>query len=429
MSFQTVSQSSSFSLAFSSRMAVLQGLLAAALVWSALAHSPALRPPQFVMNLSEAPEHRWDGAVAAVLARHPWEHSFGPVFEHYNQSVFSGYPDLEGTAQICETAVQTHYPEIAGELRGIAAQLSEHSGTHVSLGYMAIWLYFHELSHGVSDFQTECTGIVVQTESGEVLQGGNMDQSPMAARNLTLQVRFVDGAGNTVFQGVDWYALLTAGVTRAVMKGVASVQENWRAVENHRSFEDVCADVAAGALPQTLVFRRYFERAHAGTAEASFAAFAEHVENVHLAAPFYVIAAGPGRGDGVVIARSEDGSDGTARLGDPDKLAAPGDYFLAQDNTDRWQPEDDKDPRRTAAELLLRNLGRDEGASMLGLMVVTSSFPVHNPHSAFSAIMSAATGELHAYVREAVCPVDIDASVVPEYRYCRDQPKSTAILI
>ena len=58
-----------------------------------------------------------------------------------------------------------------------------------------------------------------------------------------------------------------------------------------------------------------------------------------------------------------------------------------------------------------------EAASSLGGFAVASTYPVHNPHTAYTAIMSAASGELHAYVRDAMCPENPGA-VPSDQRYC-----------
>ena len=55
--------------------------------------------------------------------------------------------------------------------------------------------YFHELAHtelqqdaGRGAVRRECTGLVLQDSAGAVWHSGNMDQSPPAVRNVTLQV-------------------------------------------------------------------------------------------------------------------------------------------------------------------------------------------------------------------------------------------------
>lgn len=143
-----------------------------------------------------------------------------------------------------------------------------------------------------------------------------------------------------------------------------------------------------------------------------------NVSSTRLAAPFYIIAGGPEHGNGVVIARSLTGVDGIARLGKDDGKNST-DFFLCQCNTDRWLPDNPADPRRTAAERLFHRVGQHEGTTQLGVFAVVSTYPVHNPNTAYTAVMSAATGEFHAYVREATCPVDPAASVVADSRYCQ----------
>ena len=43
-------------------------------------------PPQFILDIGKAPINRWEGAVTSVLKIHPFEYSFGPVFEAHNET-------------------------------------------------------------------------------------------------------------------------------------------------------------------------------------------------------------------------------------------------------------------------------------------------------------------------------------------------------
>ena len=383
-------------------------------------------PPAFVLDLSKPPIYRWKGAVEKVLKRHPYEYSFGLVFRNH-APLF----DMLTAAQRSgiSSAVQIHYPDTAAELMGISHEFAALGHEDVTFEYLTLWLYFHEIAHtelhqyaGIDT--RECTAVVAESAAGVMFHGGNMDQLPSAVRNLTLRVKFIDDAGKIVFEGVDWYTLLSTGVSRAVKKGVATVQENWRTTEP-RPVAEVIADIEAGVMPQMLVFRSLLTAAHAKP--TSFSEFVAASTVVRLAAPYYVIASGPDAGDGVVIARNLTGSDGTARLAEQGDRSAPGDFFLAQTNYDRSLPDSPSDPRRTDAERSLRGLGRDEGASQLGLFAVVSTYPVHNPHSAYTAIMSASTGELHAYVRDAMCPVYQKPSDVKDRWQCRERAKGLAV--
>ena len=201
---------------------------------------------------------RWKGALS--LIPHSWEDSWAQIFEAHNASLYSQLKP-EQWAELA-TAMRTHYPEQAEELEGIVADFASvwWPSKPVSFEYLAGWVYFHELAHSDlrrpdarDDVRRECTGGVAQDASGGVHHAANMDQSPPAVRNVTLHVRFVRGDGTLVFEGVDWY-WFTTGVSRAVRKGVASVQENWRTAAL-RPAAQVLADISAGAAPHILVFR------------------------------------------------------------------------------------------------------------------------------------------------------------------------------
>ena len=79
-------------------------------------------PPSFTVDLSQPPRSRWKGALARVLRAHGYEHSFGPIFDAYNASLFSKLP-LSSWDQMSES-VDTHYPVQAEELHGIAPPMA-----------------------------------------------------------------------------------------------------------------------------------------------------------------------------------------------------------------------------------------------------------------------------------------------------------------
>lgn len=415
------------------------------------------KPPLFVVDLSKPAERRWDGAVAMIIDRHSYFHSFEQVFATHNRTLFNWVTPQQWSAM--GQAVRRHYPEAASELSGIAAQFAELGLPEVSYEYMVGWLYFHELLHsdinhkpdkhskalmdsnsimdsieGFLEEPKECTGVLIQMADGSVIQGANMDQRPYAGRNLTLQVRFVDELGETVFEGVDFYALLSTGLSRAVRKGLASVQENWRHGER-RPGADVIQDIEDGVVSQMLVFRHAFVSAHRAAkagSPATFGGFLWMLSHVRLAAPFFVVTAGPDRGQGVIIARNLTHGHGTAKMSRVSDLSEPDDWFMVQANTDRWLPDDLAVPRRAAAELTLRDFGKEESTSMVGLFAVMSTYPVKNSETMFTALMSARTGELHAFIREATCVMDPSATVVHVRQSCSapqhfPSPKETPV--
>ena len=67
-------------------------------------------------------------------------------------------------------------------------------------------------------------------------------------------------------------------------------------------------------------------------------------------------------------------------------------------------PDPPSDDRRTVCERTLAQYGRAAAGSALGTYAAMSTYNVHNPDTAYTAIMCAATGELHPFVRVAMLP-------------------------
>lgn len=209
--------------------------------------------------------------------------------------------------------------------------------------------------------------------------------------------------------------------------GVASLQENWREAPEPLPLAGMLATIAAGparATPQMFVFRDALERE--GSA-ATFGAVVGALARVPLAAPFYVIVGGPA-GEGVVMARNLTASEGTTTLSGGGGLP-----FLVQTNYDHWLPDPPTDPRRTHAEAMLSQITHAESAASgqasapaapppsltsIDLFAVASAYPVHNPHTAYTAILEPATGALVAYVRDALCPAAGSPLAHADARYC-----------
>lgn len=220
---------------------------------------------------------------------------------------------------------------------------------------------------------------------------------------------------------------------------VASTQENWR----DTGVLDIAATFTAisnGAVPQILMFRQTLLGVRCSAnpctaADNGFAQFVRANRAVALAAPYYVVAAGPAAGDGVVMARSAAAVDSELNLGED------GQWYLAQTNYDQCAvappgtngttapchvlPDSTADPRRTAAVATLVSIGPSVGGTVLGAFAVASTYPVHNPHTAFTAVMSAAEGTLTAFVRTAMCPETAGTTIL-DSRYCGGTNATTA---
>ena len=405
-------------------------------------------PPAFLVDLDAAPEARWRGAVGAVVAAHGWEHSFGASFAAHNATLFDAL--LPEHYAALGAAVTAHFPEQAAELRGLVAEFARYAPAAaagaaagaelVSFEYLCAWVWFHELDHtdlasssastaaaaaaSTSDAASsdaashrECTAIVAQDASGAIVHGRNMDQSPPSVRNCTLRLTFARG-GAPLFEAVDWY-WFTTGVMTAVRRSVASLQENWRFTPT-QPHAQVLAAAANGTLPQVFFFRQLLSRdydsaapapapAPAGGVVSAFGAVLGAIEATAFATGMYVVAAGSAPGEGAVVTKGSGPGVALPTLLLADVMAArnasapaadpAADYFLTQTNYDQPGPDPAGDARRTAAQRAMRALGQAEGASALGVFAAISTAPVLNDDTAYTAVMRAATGELHAFVR------------------------------
>jgi len=412
-------------------------------------------PPTFTVDMSLPPSTRWRGAIATVnaLSNNTWASTWEPIFSNHNTTLFASVTADQWTA--LGNAVKTHYPDHATELGSIASEFLLVHNEYVSFEYLCGWAYFHELAHSSAAAPgidtKECTGLVAEDTNGNVFHVANMDQSPEEVRRVTLHVEFVND-NELLFEAVDWY-WFTTGLSRVVKKGVASIQENWRTTYTI-PISTVMSDITNGVVPQIWVFRhammgqlklpRYHHRhqhhhhqgsnttvtrkdaAAAAAADVdgssmtvqppsplTYATLLQQMMQVRLAAPYYIVMAGAASGEGAVLARNQTTVEGPALVLD----ASKGVWSLAQTNYDHWQPDPTTDPRRTAAEQSLSVYGQHAAANMLGLFAIASEYPVHNPHTAYTAAMSAATGQLSAFVRVSMCPENKE-DVIPDGRYC-----------
>lgn len=359
------------------------------LLVSALALPGALSvigPPHAVINLDEAPRQRMVPAVTALLAARNFSASFAPVFAHHNASLF----DRIGTDRMHDLLawMDTHYPDSAEELRGIASAISAHpNGGYVSPVYLAAWTWFHELAHTSASLHSAaelraCTAYLATDETGDVVHGRNMDQEPREARYLAVSMDLRRGNA-TVLRAFDWY-WFAGGFMTAVRRGVAGLQENWRF--GTVATESVFKAAQAGVLPQLFLFRRLLS----ARTPPSWAALVHSLATTPLAAGLYVAASGPS-GRGAVVVRNATAAEGVVALG------ADQHFYLVVTNSDPWRP--DPDGRRTTAERSAASLGQAAATTDIGAYAVISTQPTRNSETCYSAILRPSTGALLPFIR------------------------------
>ena len=131
----------------------------------------------------------------------------------------------------------THFPEQAGELKGIATEFEGLPRPIRFIQVFGIVGVLSELAHtelNANSMSEECTGLLAMDTSEKVHHVANMDQSPVNIRNVTLrsvhQWQRISSRASLLVHNWD---------SRMVMQDLASVQENWR--------------------PKLLVFLRFFQ--------------------------------------------------------------------------------------------------------------------------------------------------------------------------
>lgn len=348
-------------------------------------------PPHFHLNLDADAGRRWHGAVAMVLAAHPWEYSFGSAFANHNRSLFNHLTDDHWS--LMKQAIETNWPELSMELKSISQSFSD-AGHLVTYEYLCGWVYFHELAHTElnrgNNIGRECTGIIMQDTNGHIIHGRNMDQSPTSVRNVTLHITFTKGS-KIIFDSVDWY-WFTSGVMTTVKKGVVSLQENWRFLS--QDSKAVFQDIKAGVIPQVFVFRSL----NTNDSITNFESAVNFLIDVRLATPEYIVAAGPDAGQGIIITKvAQKTAEKILRLGDPAGQSIFKNWYLVQTNYDWWKEDDPSDSRRTDAIKALNKEEQNIAASENGTMSIMTTPRVLNDHTAYTAIMRSSIGELHAY--------------------------------
>jgi len=281
----------------------------------------------------------------------------------------------------------------ASELDGISQSFAK-AGHIVTFEYLCGWVWYHELAH--SDLQRgvatpECTGIIGEDANKNIFHARNMDQNPTSVRNITLHVTFVQNS-EILFDSVDWY-WFTVGVMTAVKKGVSSLQENWRFCTPLDS-KLMMSQIVAGITPQMYLFRTILTSIQ--PAPTAFNDVVTYLSSIPLAAPLYFIVGGVNSGEGVIITRNNSGTMNVVHMPATISLS---NFSIVQTNYEPWLPDNPLDARRTAAQEFLAGLKQTEAATQLGLFAVLSSPPVLNEDTAYSAIMRAATGELHPFIR------------------------------
>ena len=379
----------------------------------------ALQPaPVFKLDLARPPTERWRGAVQAVLQMHPWEYSFGPLLSAYNTTTYVLL--TPGEVSVLHDSLRRKFPSHLGEVEGIAADFALAGHPEVTVEFLAMMVWWHELAH-IADLKVErygafvtqeCTGILAVPAGFRepIIHGRNLDQGTPSGRNVTLDIRVVNGS-QQLYNGYDFY-WFSSGFVTAQVPGYVTLEENWRTgpIDRATAFAQIASNDAA-VIPQVLMFRFVAEGTHGAPGVPKFDAVVQYLtQTANFVAPFYAILSGYGGGRdgarmGAVLAVGA-GRNGTrsATISD-DTIAAGGDWYLVQTNYDWWVTPLSDDRRRAMAMQQMALHGRAAGATTLGVWQSISAYPVKNTWTFYTVVATYADSLWQtSWVRRSMVP-------------------------
>ncbi len=352
--------------------------------------------PEFELNLDLPPAQRWNGAVKTIVDLHGWANSFGPVIDLY-VPVFMLLPE-NVTTQIT-AYLEKFYPDVAEEVTSIGRDLAAYGCSLCNTSKMHMMVYFYELSHMSlfknvipAEMRRSCTGILSLPKDphADMIHGRNMDESPAPGRNMTLMIRVMKG-GKHVYTMLDW-TWITAGIATTSRMGGVTLEMNWNNDGPDTTLDQILNRIVD---PKTVPILQAFRVIN--DAQMNFTQTVDFVMTSQFASPFYNIISGAGR-QGAILTIEWDATQNVAELLNETSPIS----FMVQTNYDRWLPDQGL-MRRTVAEDALKMLGRERSGSELGVWMALSTYPVHNPSTLFSALMSVGKHP-EAYIRDAMIP-------------------------
>lgn len=370
-------------------------LLIALLALSSCTTTALQAVPKFSIDLDQPPLERWNGAVDMLVELYGWNYTFGPMLDMYTP-ILALIPQSMITA--LDKNLANNFADVHGELQGIGWQLAKYGCAICNTTAMSIFAYDYEVSH-VSLFQhlipksmfRSCTGILSlpSNKSAAMIHGRNMDEDPHQARNITLDVSVMKG-GVLQFQIVDWSWVSGGFATSSRLNGL-TMEMNWNTDGPSLSLEEVYDRILQpGTIPVLLLFRVVNDK------NLDFEQALSFINTTSFASPFYNIISGTGRRGAVLTIQFNQSRNVIEVLDDSSNVT-----FMVQTNYDRWLPDPPSDPRRTVAQNAMTLVGRERSGTELGVWMALSTYPVHNPSTMFTALMSVDRAP-EAYVRTAM---------------------------
>lgn len=321
-------------------------------------HSPEV----FKIDLDLPPEERFR---EVILSKHQQIKSFADTFLLNLPSSFLIQ------LHALERVVAQKHKEFYNELQGVA----KYANISFEEAYAFNLIY---------ELLSSCTSIVSIDKNGNIIHGRNLDY-PYGSLLSKFLVRYeFYRNGSLIFEGDGNAGFL--GLATGMKKGAFAVSLNQRDSTSKKG--ETSLDMVI-KLPVPYIIRKVLENAE------NFDDAVNMLSREKFASNAYLIVSGIDINEGVVLTRNKNSLDFSSQVDEKN-----GDWFVVQTNYDRDIEDPVSDPRRTAAEGRMREIGRENMDMSRMFNEVLSVNPNKNSITITSGVICAKTGDFNTTIWE-----------------------------
>lgn len=325
--------------------------------------------PRHIVNLDESPLTRW----CHIIEQYPFINisTYGMlnVFDYFSENKW--YPFTGSFSEQRKATVLDYHSRLPADLRDELTGISTCSKVPLEFIVMANVLY---------ETVTGCTSIVASDARGRPIHGRNLDFRGTAnLRDDTIHVDFTRN-GKTVYSFVTFAGAIS--IMTAQKPGVFTYSLNRRITSlntdrNLEIFRNPAHTTLLKVVRETLETATSYDQAVSTLSDAL------------LPSPCYLIIGGTQENEGVILTRAPEGPIDVYPIDVSNSR-----WYVAQTNTDRWAPFDNRtDPfsPQNRLELAHGSLNRTGRFNMdfPAMMEVTATPAVYNHATVFSTVMGA----------------------------------------
>eukprot|EP01059_Diplonema_ambulator_P009699 TRINITY_DN19644_c0_g1_i1.p1 TRINITY_DN19644_c0_g1~~TRINITY_DN19644_c0_g1_i1.p1 ORF type:complete len:371 (+),score=104.05 TRINITY_DN19644_c0_g1_i1:37-1113(+) len=338
-------------------------------------NAPEYPMPEYVIDLDEAPEHRWDQVISDLKPKisnvMTWLMGMiGPGTDLYPVAEALRLATLKGGSWDLN---------FLREMDGVARAMN------VTVDKVHLANLFYEFG------PLACTGIVAQMANGSVIHARNQDFNIPGLPQITIWVIFMKNK-QIVYQGTTFASYI--GLPTAMRPFGWSVEANTRFTGWAPNVEENIKHAEQGGMTVGYFIRWGVEN------HATYADAIGIMKNQELISPAYYTMAGTQAWQGAVVTRDRDGpadkESGGQGIWSLNATSNPPAWFRLETNFDHWEPI--QDGRRYEGNKHMNEIGQ-AAINMTGLYAVLSTPPVLATDTIYTAEMFPAAGTYRAVMR------------------------------